>query len=63
MFIKYNFDEEFVEVESGWPPQKINFSKTCSGQLLGKAEKLKDILDLLPYIPAVNHPFYGNLWA
>jgi hypothetical protein len=30
---------------------------------LVNAQKLKDILDLLPYIPAVNRPFNENVRA
>jgi hypothetical protein len=47
----------------GWPYQQNPLDKKYSGPLLVNAEKLKDILDLLPYIPAVNCPFNENLRA
>jgi hypothetical protein len=47
----------------GRPSQQNPLEKMYSGPLLVSAEKLKDILDLLPYIPAVNHPFHENLRA
>jgi hypothetical protein len=34
-----------------------------SGSLLVNAQKLEDILDFLPCIPAVNRPFNENLRA
>jgi hypothetical protein len=37
---------------------KIHYTKSI--QLLFNAEKLKNILDLLPYIPTVNRPFNEN---
>jgi hypothetical protein len=43
--------------------QQNPLGKEYSGPLLINATKLKDIWDLFPYIPAVNHPFYENLRA
>jgi hypothetical protein len=43
------------------PSQQSPLDKRYSGPLLVNAEKLKDILDLLPYIAAIKSPFNENL--
>jgi hypothetical protein len=66
VLIKYKFSGEFVEVnvkKFGRLSQQNPLDKKYSRPLLVNAEKLKDILDLLLYIPAVNHPFCENLRA
>jgi hypothetical protein len=60
VFIRYKFNEEFVEVnvkKHGQLPQHNPLDKNYSGLLLVNAEKLKDLRGLLSYIPAVNHSF------
>jgi hypothetical protein len=66
ILIKYKFRDEVMEVhvkKRGRQFQQNPLDKKYSGPLLVNAEKLKDILDLLPYIPAVNHSFNENLKA
>jgi hypothetical protein len=66
IFIKYKFSDEVLEVhvkKRGRQSQQNPLDKKYSGPLLVNAEKLKDILDLLPYIPEVNHLFNENLRA
>jgi hypothetical protein len=63
MFIKYQFNEEFVEVnvkKRGQPSQQNPLGKKYSGLLLINAAKLKDIHEHHLYIPPVNHPFYKS---
>jgi hypothetical protein len=66
ILIKYRFTDEVMEVhvkKRYRQSQQNPLDKKYSGSLLVNAEKLKDILDLLPYIPAVNHLFNENLRA
>jgi hypothetical protein len=66
ILIKYKFSDEVLEVhvkKRGRQSQQDPLEKEYSESLLVNAEKLKDILDLLPYIPAVNRLFNENLRA
>jgi hypothetical protein len=66
MLSRYKFSDEVMEVnvkKRGRPSQQNPLGKKYSGSLLINAEKLKDILDLLPYIPAVNCSFNESLRA
>jgi hypothetical protein len=66
ILIKYKFSDKVMEVhvkKCGRQSKQNPLDRKYSGPLLVNAEKLKDILDLLPYIPAVNHLFNENLKA
>jgi hypothetical protein len=66
MLSRYKFSDEVMEVnvkKRGRPSQQNPLDKKYSGSLQINAEKLKDILDLLLYIPAVNCSFNESLRA
>lgn len=64
MFVKYACNDDFVKVclkKRGRPCVQIPLEQKYSEELPINPLKFKDIQDLLPYIPAVNHTFYNSL--